>query len=595
MKMKSLPIVALLSALLTAPAATTVADAMDEHRLSGDLAVHGDVLFSGGVTFTPDSSRIIYVADQRVDNIHELFSVPANGGEAVRLSPEMIETGDVLVNSTMITPDSERVLFLADASRNGRYELFGVSSVGGSATVLNPDLGEQGMVLPDGMQLSPDGKRVLFLVVFQEGEETFSRPQLFSSAVDGSGAMALTERSELGGVAGLGLTMTPDSRTVLYRSDVREAGNFELYSIAIGGGDALCLTCGQESMGAIEGTGMAVTADSSTVIFRRALDGEMVELYATPVKKAEPRRLSAPLQPNGDVLGSGVLLARGDKSVLYLADGETDQVWDLYEAPLNGEAPRRWTDSTAESMISTGGLMLLGNSVVHRVETHWHDDSKKSAGSPRPMLAGVRVGDVRALDLETGAFRTLHAPLPAMTEKERKNRELGERRRYPRIEGVLPFPSKDHVLLLADFVGDAPAELYVAPVSGEGSPVRVNGNLDPKKGSILHSEIAPDGKTIIYLAEHHVDGVTPAEKDREKKFSRFTIYATSGSDANVVRVAPPVRDSSIIVWSAVLSPDGRTVAYTASEDGSTGPVQLFHAPVEQAVGGADGRTVATNP
>src|SRR5690606_7685964 len=151
-------------------ATVAVADPMDDHRLNSTLALEGDVMFSGGVQFTPDGSRVLYVADERVDNMHELFSVPTAGGESLRISPDMVESGDVLVNGILVTPDSARVVFLADANHNARFELFSAPTAGGSVVRLSPELGEQGLVIPDGMQMTSDGKHVIFLVVFEEAE-----------------------------------------------------------------------------------------------------------------------------------------------------------------------------------------------------------------------------------------------------------------------------------------------------------------------------------------------------------------------------------------------------------------------------------------
>ena len=72
---------------------------------------------------SPDAARVVYVADQQTDDVVEVFSVPIGGGTATRLNGPLTAGGDVLGNSPAISPDSDRVAYIADQETLNR-ELF---------------------------------------------------------------------------------------------------------------------------------------------------------------------------------------------------------------------------------------------------------------------------------------------------------------------------------------------------------------------------------------------------------------------------------------------------------------------------------------
>ena len=45
--------------------------------------------------FSPDSSRVLYVADQDTDEVFEIYSVPAGGGTPTKLNGPLVAEGDV--------------------------------------------------------------------------------------------------------------------------------------------------------------------------------------------------------------------------------------------------------------------------------------------------------------------------------------------------------------------------------------------------------------------------------------------------------------------------------------------------------------------
>ena len=130
-------------------------------KLNGPLAVEGDVVVEG-LAFSPDGNRVLYTADQGQDQRNEIYSVPTLGGTAVRLNGTMVNGGDVTRGSQRFSPNGARVLYHADQNADEVFEIFSVPSGGGAATRLNGPLVTGGDVNSQGLQFSPDGGRVLY-------------------------------------------------------------------------------------------------------------------------------------------------------------------------------------------------------------------------------------------------------------------------------------------------------------------------------------------------------------------------------------------------------------------------------------------------
>jgi len=82
---------------------------------------------------SPNSERVIYVADQRSNGLFELFSVPISGGDAIRISGDLPGGGDVGATGRtadfQISSDSQGVVYLADGYRDRRHRLSDTGSV----------------------------------------------------------------------------------------------------------------------------------------------------------------------------------------------------------------------------------------------------------------------------------------------------------------------------------------------------------------------------------------------------------------------------------------------------------------------------------
>lgn len=99
-------------------------------QISGLLPAGGDVL--GDFEIGADGREVLYVADQDADDVFELFRTPIDRIKASRkISAPLVAGGDVLgangIPRIEVAPDS-RVLYIADQDVDGVFELYLTSS-----------------------------------------------------------------------------------------------------------------------------------------------------------------------------------------------------------------------------------------------------------------------------------------------------------------------------------------------------------------------------------------------------------------------------------------------------------------------------------
>jgi len=136
----------------------------------------GDVL--DVFTITPDSSRVVYRADEAVDEVAELYSALIDQANSrVKLSGTM-QTKGAVSQFMEITNDSQTVVFMADKSTDQIFELYGVPVTGGTPTRLSID-----PMPPDsdvlGFSLSPNSLRV----VYKADQDSSGTDELYSESL----------------------------------------------------------------------------------------------------------------------------------------------------------------------------------------------------------------------------------------------------------------------------------------------------------------------------------------------------------------------------------------------------------------------------
>ena len=205
--------------------------------LSGPLVAGGNILPAtdgrANVWISPDGARVVYLADQAVDEVVEYWSVPLDASAPpVRLHAPLSGALDALPEPHF-TPDGARVLFPLERTLDGTVELV-IAPTDASAppTVLSapfpPGGGlktSSGATTRGSLALAPGGRHAFYLAE----QDVDGVVELYSVALDAS-APPLRWNAPLvtgGNVVSFALRPTPGA--VLYLADQDEDETFELW------------------------------------------------------------------------------------------------------------------------------------------------------------------------------------------------------------------------------------------------------------------------------------------------------------------------------------------------------------------------------
>lgn len=488
--------------------------------VEGDVSTH---------RLTPDGKRVVYLADQRVNDVLELFVVDADrSAEPRRVSAELVPGGGV--RSFEISPDGARIVYRADAELDERIELYSVLLDGSSSPQrLNAPLGADGDVL-DRLRFTPDGLRV----VFAQQQAPGAPPELLSVPADGGGAPVLLSQ---GAVAGGGFTNN------------------------------------------LNGPAFLVTPDSTRVLFLGDLaTDEVTEVWSVPTDgSSAPLRVSGPLQPNGDAYG--LQLAAGGARVLFFADAFVDRQAELFSAPVDGSAPALELDGALSLLFppvldASGQRAVLLARDTALVADQLFVVPVDGSAAPSALIASVPVATQIVDDLEVVgdtvlfrsrvagrfAFQLFAAPLDGSSAPRRLSRPLPWNRDVigEFADGARVFratPDGRSVLFTAE--EGASIELYVAPLDGSVGARRLSTPADDVvRGDFLPT---PDGRSVLYRRDPGPGRMAEV----------FLVPLTGGAPRRIGGPEP------LLVRGFLLSPDGRRLVKYAEDPRELGVLELF--------------------
>ena len=352
-------------------------------KLNDPLPVGGDVAFKK-FTVSPDSSRVVYIADQETDEVDEIYSVPITGSSTanIKLNGPLPSGGDI--DSFKISRDSRSVIYRADQDRNDIMELYNVPIKGGEPVKLNHEMEiERGSIGDDvhAFELSPDGKTVVFEASWVNHIQnypdfgnifSFNVYELFSIAIDDplSEEIELWTPSEKAGY-GSGeryvsevvlhaanhpiceINFNRRGDTVVYRSEYPNAGYCVLWRVPVDGSSQAGQLYSADDASYPEVKAYQVTKDDSKVVYTMAYDVDLTAIthqsLTTPSKLAETRLtklFSVPItcpgessqKINGPLVEGGSVthwdLSPNSREAVYKADQDTLDIQELYLTDL---------------------------------------------------------------------------------------------------------------------------------------------------------------------------------------------------------------------------------------------------------------------
>lgn len=435
---------------------------------------------------TPDGSRVLYTARNTTSDPVRLWSVPVGGGTPQNLSGSV--SGDV--GEYQITPDSARVVFLAEGNTADITELYSRAIDGsGSRVRLNGPLSAAGDLVLDRLIIAPDSSRVVYRI-YDDSAELF---QLYSADTDAAGTQTLVNGALVGGgnVDGDDYVVTPDSQHVVYLADQDTDDVYELYRAPITGGGSTIKLSGTVTAapGVIEGS-TYVSPDGQYVVFRLSTSS-ILQLYSARVDGTGSRvRLNPALMPGAQVDGS-IFIAPNSQRVVYLADQDTDDLFELYSVPIGGGTSVKISGPTPTEVADDDqvpGVRILITPDSSRVVFKAVRDGEPGlfsgslTGGNAPRLSGT---------LDAGGvfddFKVTPDSAQAIYIAAQRPGVDGSCRGIPQGQPC-----------------DLLFEVWRVPVTG-GTPERINGELAGGAGDVQEFTVSPTSGHVVYVADETTD------------------------------------------------------------------------------------------
>jgi Tol biopolymer transport system component len=290
----------------------------------------------GSYRISPDSERVVFIADREVAGRLDLYSVPIDGRPGLRkLDQALLSTRDVL--DFAISPDGRAVVYRANAPGQDQLDLFRVPIEGldPPARRTSGEIRKGSRIrlsqLPDAYQtesdyaFTADGTQVLFRINSPGAPQRFD---LFRVPADGSSApVRLSDELPSRRQTVSSFALSPDQSRVVYLSDAVAWQRFELFSVPLAGGPVVRLDS-LPSFADVSSYRIDPLSRRVVYLADRIAD-EALELFEVPLDGSAPaERLNMPLPANGDVESDFVPLLGG--RTLYRADQTTNDVLEVF-------------------------------------------------------------------------------------------------------------------------------------------------------------------------------------------------------------------------------------------------------------------------
>ncbi len=312
-----------------------------------DTVVNGGSLYA--FVISPDSKRVIYRGDQDSVEVRELYSVPITGGVSpTKLNKTLVDNGDV--EGFEIDPSSQLVVYSAYQDDSNVEELYTVPIQGPASAgkKISPSMAYGVWKF----NLSADGQRVVYTAY----QDSASALELYSVPVQGPGSAAVKLNKTLVADGFVFLyEISEDSTRVVYSAEQDLQGQYELYSVAIGGP----ASAGLKLSGQLASDGgvmrFGISPDSRHVVYTAKKQGESptTELYSIPITGPS----SAGVKLNGPLVNGGTAwyfeISPDATQVAYLADANELDQDEVFTVPITG--PAASATSASGPMVDGGG------------------------------------------------------------------------------------------------------------------------------------------------------------------------------------------------------------------------------------------------
>jgi hypothetical protein len=507
--------------------------------------------------FSPDGKWAVWTQDAEISNAWNLYAARRwEGSTPARLSAAY--TAGQGIAAFAITPDSQRVVYLAGSFSTGLYQLWSVAIDGSSSPVrLNPTPPANGGVT--GFEIAPNGSRVVFRGDLPTDEEF----ALWSVPVAGPSAQAvqLSPAPQVAGSDVNAFVITADSQRAVYDGVLRNNAVDELWSSPLAGGAAARLN--PQLAGAFG------VDPSPAVAFRSSADGSRVlyvgdfrtpgrfELFTVPAAgpATSASAISVTAVPQGNV--AEFELASGTPKVVFLGDLLVAGTVQLWASAVDGSGtPVRLSHASPVSGGNVTGFAIA------------------SGASPRVLFRGDAFVDERydlyQVAITGGGPTRLNSVSVATGDVE---------------TDFAISPDGTAVVFRGNLNSADKIELYSAASNGgSGSAQRLSPSSTPTGANVDAFAIDATSTTVVYAGDVSTDGRTelwsvpiagPASSGLRLHPApganqNVTAFALSPGGADVAFIADLVVDQRFDLWWAPLAGPAATapVAVTAVAGGN---------------------------
>jgi len=405
---------------------------------------------------SPNGVTVVFIADKDTAGRFELYSAPANGSAApVKLSAGLpFGSGDIGVSDFQISPDSLKVVFLADANTGGGFNEIFSAPINASAAPVRLNTAAMAPVTSFG--ITPDSARAVFF-----GTDTATASgavELFAATIGTASSAVQLSDVGLGNALGdvVAADFSPNSARVVYAADGTANEVFQWYSVpinALGPGSDVQLSAALSSVGLVR-----VSPDSSRVVYTSDDNVfQRMEVFSKPLAGGTRVQLNPSMVGDG---ATAIEISPDGARVGYLADQNTAGVNEVYSAqilvassgtrlntPMSGS---QYTDTLSISPDSTTVVYVADQNTPGTYEVY---------GAPLNAGAGPTLLHDLTSPNTAGYFQGLGAPI------------IGRRAVYP----VFGF--------------GAAVDLFSVPYDASASFIRVNDPLPA--GQVLFDSFLP--------------------------------------------------------------------------------------------------------
>lgn len=345
------------------------------------------------ILFTPNGQRLVFQADfsgvapgSVALMKFDLYSIKADGtGAPVLLSPQSVSSVVHDYPVVEISPQGDRVVYIADLEVDTKYEMY-LSAVDGSSTrKLSPPIANiDGDILATPAQHFIDWTRNTVVMLTDDTIDLVYGLYKSSLSLTVSAPLKINMPLIRSGDF-FGMVPAANGTKFAFRGNPDVDGEMHLFAIDPNGANIQRVTKAYPSGGGKLGTFSMIDNGAKIIYIADQDTAGISELYVGDTNGAAPIKVSVPItNPNGAV--TDYKFNEATQKIYYMGDITTDSIPDLYSVNLDGTDSRKLTPAYSHTVaIGSWDVAQDGSYVVvrwdHRVDEKYEVDRLAVDGS----------------------------------------------------------------------------------------------------------------------------------------------------------------------------------------------------------------------